>query len=174
MYINVLVLYPFQTMVQLKRDFTFIYYTIHVALYYTACLINPLLYSVVPYKTTPTPDQPPPLTYRAMIKFQNLSNSEDNKALIARLVHEAEVTEEFNLDDSFQLDQINLDELLDTYRNHDMHIHLSTDDNQLNDTNNLEDINTHIQMNEEIMERKQQPNAINTNNNIDTQNLMMN
>ena len=91
--------------------------------------------------------------------------------MIARLVHEAEVTEEFNLDDSFQLDQINLDELLDTYTNQDMHTDLSTDDNQLTDTNNPKDINANMQMNEETMETKQQPNVINTNNKIGTQNL---
>ena len=51
------------------------------------------------------------------------------------------------------------------------HIDLSTDDNQLTDTNNPKDINAHMQMNEETMETKQQPNAINTHKNIDTQNL---
>ena len=70
------------------------------------------------------------------------------------MVHEAEVTEQFNLDDSFQLDQINLDEILHMHTNQDMRIDLSTDDNQLTDTNNLEDINTHMQMNEETMETK--------------------
>ena len=51
------------------------------------------------------------------------------------------------------------------------HIDLSTDDNQLPDTNNPKDINAHMQMNEETMETKQQPNAINTHKNIDSQNL---
>ena len=72
--------------------------------------------------------------------------------MIARLVHEAEITEEFNLDDSLQLEQINFDELLD------MHIDLTTDDSLPNDTNNLE----------ETIDTKQQANTINTNNNFDT------
>ena len=77
------------------------------------------------------------------IPKKNLNNSEDDDALIARLVHEADITEEFHLDDSFQLDQINLDELLDTQTNHNIHMDLSTDDNQPTDTDNPENIHTH-------------------------------
>ena len=77
------------------------------------------------------------------IPKKNLNNYEDDDALIARLVHEADITEEFHLDDSFQLDQINLDELPDTQTNHNIHMDSSSDDNQLTDTNNPEDIHTH-------------------------------
>ena len=59
----------------------FIYYTIHVALYYTTCLVNLLLYSVVPYKTSPNPDQPPTTNLQNpdQIPKKNMNNSEDNK-----------------------------------------------------------------------------------------------
>ena len=131
----------------------------------------PLFDTVVPYKTTPNPDQPPTTTLQNpdqpptttlqnpdQISLINQSNSDDDEALIERLVHEAEITEEFNLDDSLQLEQINFDELLDTHINEHMHIDLTTDDNLPNDTNNPE----------ETIDTKQQANTINTNNNFDT------
>ena len=81
----------------------------------------PLFDTVVPYKTTPNPNQPPTTTLQNpdqpptttlqnpdqppttnlqnpdQIPLINQSNSDDDEALIARLVHEAEITEEFNL-----------------------------------------------------------------------------
>ena len=89
-------------------------WSIHVNIY-TSKICYPQL---TPTTNLQNPDQ---------IPKKNLNNYEDDDALIARLVHEADITEEFHLDDSFQLDQINLDELLDTQTNHNIHMDSSTD-----------------------------------------------
>ena len=104
---------------------------------------------------------------QALIK--NLNNSDDDETLLARLVQEADITEEFNLDDSLQLGQINLDELLDTRTNLHMGIDLPTTDSQRTDTDNTDDFNTHAQTNGKATE-KEHATLTSINNNMDTLN----
>ena len=116
-----------------------------------------------------TPTTNPRNPDQALIR--NLNNSDDDETLLARLEHEADITEKFNLDDSLQLDQINLDELLDTRTNLHMDIDLPTTDNQRTDTDNTDDFNTHAQTNDKTIEIEHSTLAlISINNNMDTLN----
>ena len=116
-----------------------------------------------------TPTTNPRNPDQALVK--NLNNPDDDETLLARLVHEADITEEFNLDDSLQLDQINLDELLDTRTNLHMDIDLLTTDNQRTDTDNTVDFNTHAQTNSKATEKeKHHATLTSINSNMDTLN----
>ena len=116
-----------------------------------------------------TPTTNPRNPDQALVK--NLNNPDDDETLLARLVHEADITEEFNPDDSLQLDQINLDELLDTRTNLHMDIDLLTTDNQRTDTDNTDDFNTHAQTNGKATEKeKQHATLTSINSNMDTLN----